>query len=101
MSKHNPIGITVAQAKLTYAKGLNQEKIMSQNNKPMELSVEELDNIAGGALNIAAAQTKELIDVQANTLDADRGGVRSTNFQATDDFKAALFQINQTGQPGV
>jgi hypothetical protein len=23
MSKHNPIGITVAQAKLTYAKGLN------------------------------------------------------------------------------
>ncbi len=100
MSKHNPIGITVAQAKLTYAKGLNQEKIMSQN-KPMELSVEELDNIAGGALNIAAAQTKELIDVQANTLSADRGGVRSTNFQATDDFKAALFQINQTGQPGV
>ena len=70
---------------------------MSENNKPMELSAQELDTVAGGALNVSAAHTENLIDVQANTLDADRSGVRSTNVQHTDDFAAQLAQLNQTG----
>ena len=70
---------------------------MSENNKPMELSTEDLDIIAGGATRAAAAATQELVDVQLSSLDASRGGVHSTNIQETDDFKATIVEFTETG----
>ena len=70
---------------------------INKTSVSMELSEQELEDVAGGALNVSAAHTENLIDLQANTLEADRSGVRSTNIQHTDDFAAQLAQLNQTG----
>lgn len=70
---------------------------INKTSVSMELSEQELEAVAGGALNVNAAHSQELIDLQANTLEADRSGVRSTNIQHTDDFAAQLAQLNQTG----
>ena len=63
-----------------------------------ELSTEELDIVAGGARRRAEAFTSELQDVQVSTLEANRNGVRSTVFQSTDDFSAAIFEAEETGK---
>jgi hypothetical protein len=63
----------------------------------MELSAEELDNIAGGAIREAQAATTELIDVNGSILEADRKGVRSSNFQFTNKFTAFIVENEQTG----
>jgi hypothetical protein len=62
-----------------------------------ELSIEELDVVAGGARRLATAHTQELTDIQVSTLEADRDGVRSSNHQQTDDFKANIFEFTETG----
>ncbi len=62
-----------------------------------ELSAEDLDLVAGGARRFAAAETQELTDFQASSLNSSRGGVSSTNIQETDDFKAALIEATETG----
>ncbi len=67
------------------------------NNKPVELSAEDLDIIAGGARRAAAAATQELVDVQLSNLSSNRDGVHSTNIQQTDDFKAAIVEFTETG----
>ncbi|PSB18557.1 hypothetical protein C7B65_14765 [Phormidesmis priestleyi ULC007] len=69
----------------------------SESHITVELSAEDLDLVAGGARREAAAFTAELQDVQISTLSADRNGVRSTNIQETDDFKAAIFEVTETG----
>lgn len=66
-------------------------------NGAMELSAQELDTVAGGAFNVNAAHTQNLTELNLGTLEADRNGVRSTSFQSTDDFEAAIAQLNQTG----
>jgi hypothetical protein len=63
-----------------------------------ELSIEELDLVAGGASRYARAHTKELNDFQESTLIADRNGVRSHNTQETNDFEASLFEFTETGK---
>jgi hypothetical protein len=71
---------------------------MSDNIKPVELSSEELDIVAGGARRFATAHTQDLVDEQQSSLDADRDGVRSRNLQQTDDFKANIFEFTETGK---
>ena len=63
-----------------------------------ELSIEELDVVAGGARRFATAHTQELNDFQESTLVSDRDGVRSHNTQETDDFKASIFEVTDTGK---
>jgi hypothetical protein len=62
-----------------------------------ELSLEELDLVAGGARRYASAHTQELNDFQESTLIADRNGVRSQNTQETNYFEASLFEVTETG----
>ncbi len=71
---------------------------MSDNNKPMEMSADELDIVAGGARRAAAAATQELVDVQLSDLSSNRDGVHSTNIQQTDDFKATIVEFTETGK---
>jgi hypothetical protein len=63
-----------------------------------ELSIEELDLVAGGASRYARAHTKEVNDYQESTLVADRNGVRSRNTQETNDFGAFIFEVTETGK---
>ena len=62
-----------------------------------ELSSEDLDLVAGGARRAAAAATQEVTDFQLSSLDSNRGGVSSANIQETDDFKAAILEVTETG----
>jgi hypothetical protein len=71
---------------------------MSDNIKPVELSSEELDIVAGGARRLAIAHTQELNDYQESSLDVGRDGIHSTNYQETDDFKASIFEFTETGK---
>jgi hypothetical protein len=63
-----------------------------------ELSLEELDLVAGGARRYASAHTQEANDFQESTLIADRNGVRSQNTQETNYFEASLFEVTDTGK---
>ncbi|MEH2191909.1 MAG: hypothetical protein V7K98_04495 [Nostoc sp.] len=67
-------------------------------SQAQELSIEELDVVAGGARRFATAHTQELNDFQESTLVADRDGVRSHNTQETDYFKASTFEATDTGK---
>ncbi len=73
---------------------------MENINEAMELSAQELDSVAGGATRADASAVHDLQDLQVSTLVATRGGIGSTNLQATDDFSAYVTEFNQTGEIG-
>jgi hypothetical protein len=66
----------------------------------MELSAQELDSVAGGAIRADVSAVHNLQDLQVSTLTATRDGIASTNLQATDDFSAYVAEFNQTGEIG-
>ncbi len=72
---------------------------MENINEVMELSAQELDSVAGGAIRADVSAVHDLQDQQISTLTAGRGGIGSTNLQATDDFSAYVAEFNQTGGP--
>ena len=67
-------------------------------SQAQELSIEELDVVAGGARRFATAHTQELNDFQESTLIVNRDGISSHNIQETDDFKASTFEFTDTGK---
>ncbi len=71
---------------------------MSDNIKPVELSSEELDNVAGGAFSNVDASNLNAIDAQAGAtvLGAD-GGIGSFTTQETAVSEQHLFEIKATG----
>jgi hypothetical protein len=73
---------------------------MESKNEVMELSAQELDSVAGGAIRADAAAVHELKDSQVSVLTATRNGISSFNAQSTDDFSAYVAEFNQTGEIG-
>ena len=71
---------------------------MSEINKPMEMSSEELDTVAGGAFAATVAENFNFSDEQVNVtaLGAD-GGITNLNAQKTDLSKQQLQQVQATG----
>ncbi len=72
---------------------------MENKNEVMELSAQELDSVAGGAIRADVAAVNELKDSQVSGLSATRNGITSFNAQSTDDFSAFVAEFNQTGGP--
>ncbi|MBC1223671.1 hypothetical protein GNF10_26245 [Nostoc sp. UCD121] len=71
---------------------------MSDNIKPVELSAEELDNVAGGAFSFVDAHNFNAIDQQAGaTVIGANGGISSLNTQQTAVSEQDLFEIKATG----
>ncbi|MBE8988517.1 CTB family bacteriocin [Nostoc sp. LEGE 12450] len=71
---------------------------MSDNIKPVELSAEELDNVAGGAFSFVDAHNFNAIDQQAGaTVIGANGGINSLNTQQTAVSEQDLFEIKATG----
>ncbi len=73
---------------------------MENINEVMELSAQELDTVAGGAIRADLAEVYNLKDQQISGLSATRGGITSFNAQSTDDFSAYVAEFNQTGETG-
>ncbi|MDZ7962007.1 MAG: CTB family bacteriocin [Aulosira sp. DedQUE10] len=74
------------------------------DNKPMELSAEELDIVAGGAVSVVDATNLNAIDEQASaTLVPGSGGITSLNSQKTAVSQQQLKEIKFTGEslPGL
>ncbi len=72
---------------------------MENINEVMELSAQELDSVAGGAIRADVAAVDNLKDSQVSVLSATRNGITSFNAQSTDDFSAYVAEFNQTGGP--
>ncbi|MEH2307442.1 CTB family bacteriocin [Nostoc sp.] len=71
---------------------------MSDNIKPVELSAEELDNVAGGAFSFVDADNYNAIDQQAGaTVLGANGGISSLNTQQTAISHQSLHEIKATG----
>ncbi|GAB4346051.1 MAG: hypothetical protein OHK0047_39620 [Leptolyngbyaceae cyanobacterium] len=70
---------------------------MESKNEVMELSAQELDSVAGGAIRADVAKVDNLKDSQISVLTATREGITSLNAQSTDDFSAYVAEFNQTG----
>jgi hypothetical protein len=74
------------------------------DNKPMELSTEELDNVAGGAASLVIGSNLNAIDEQvgATNVGAD-GGITSLTAQKTAVSQQELKEIKFTGNdlPGI
>ncbi|MBE8998148.1 MULTISPECIES: CTB family bacteriocin [unclassified Nostoc] len=72
---------------------------MSDNIKPVELSSEELDNVAGGAFSFVDAHNFNFSDKQSSAviIGAD-GGIASFNSQETTISKQDLHEIKFTGE---
>ncbi|MEH1866721.1 MAG: CTB family bacteriocin [Nostoc sp.] len=71
---------------------------MSDNIKPVELSAEELDNVAGGAFSFTIADNYNAIDQQAGaTVIGANGGISSSNTQQTAVSHQSLQEIKATG----
>jgi hypothetical protein len=72
---------------------------MSENNHLVEMSVEELDEVAGGAFNIVDASNFNFLDSQTNIvrIGAD-GEILSISQQETKISKQELQQIQATGE---
>ncbi|QHG15535.1 CTB family bacteriocin [Nostoc sp. ATCC 53789] len=71
---------------------------MSDNIQPIELSAEELDNVAGGAFSFVDADNYNAIDQQAGaTVIGANGGISSLNTQQTAVSHQSLHEIKATG----
>ncbi len=70
---------------------------MENMNEVMELSTQELDSVAGGAIRFDIAEIQDKQELQSSKLIASREGIISFNAQSTDDFSAAVAEFNQTG----
>lgn len=76
---------------------------MTEPNKMVEMTSEELDTVAGGAFNIVDASNFNFSDSQTSivSIGAD-GGILSINQQETKVSKQELQQIQATGElPGI
>lgn len=76
---------------------------MTEHNKIVEMTSEELDTVAGGAFNIVDAFNFNFSDSQTSivSIGAD-GGILSINQQETKVSKQELQQIQATGElPGI
>ncbi len=71
---------------------------MENTNEVMELSTQELDSVAGGAIRFDIAEVQNTQELQSSKLIANRNGIISFNVQSTDDFSAAIAEFNQTGK---
>ncbi|MBE8988521.1 CTB family bacteriocin [Nostoc sp. LEGE 12450] len=70
---------------------------MSDNIQPIELSSEELDNVAGGAFSFVDADNYNAIDQQAGaTVIGANGGISSFNTQQTAVSHQSLHEIKAT-----
>ena len=76
---------------------------MSEINKPMEMSSEELDTVAGGAFAATVAENLNFSDEQVNvTALGANGGITNLTAQDTDLSKQKLNQVQATGElPGI
>ncbi|AVH62268.1 CTB family bacteriocin [Nostoc sp. 'Peltigera membranacea cyanobiont' N6] len=71
---------------------------MSDNIKPVELSAEELDNVAGGAFSFVIADNYNALDQQAGgTVLGPNGGIGSSTVQQTAISHQSLQEIKATG----
>ncbi|MBE8998142.1 CTB family bacteriocin [Nostoc sp. LEGE 12447] len=71
---------------------------MSDNIQPIELSSEELDNVAGGAFSFVDADNYNAIDQQGGaTVIGANGGISSLNTQQTAVSHQSLHEIKATG----
>ncbi|WP_392482300.1 CTB family bacteriocin [Nostoc sp. C110] len=71
---------------------------MSDNIQPVELSAEELDNVAGGAFSFVDADNYNAIDQQAGaTVIGANGGISSLNTQQTAVSHQSLHEVKATG----
>ncbi|MEH2443021.1 CTB family bacteriocin [Nostoc sp.] len=71
---------------------------MSDNIKPVELSAEELDNVAGGAFSFVIADNYNALDQQAGgTVVGPNGGITSSTVQQTAISHQSLQEIKATG----
>ncbi|MFN6465815.1 MAG: CTB family bacteriocin [Nostoc sp. DedVER02] len=71
---------------------------MSDNIKPVELSAEELDNVAGGAFSFVIADNYNALDQQAGqTVVGPNGGITSSTVQQTAISHQSLEEIKATG----
>ncbi|MBD2509772.1 hypothetical protein H6G91_21150 [Nostoc muscorum FACHB-395] len=71
---------------------------MSDNIQSIELSAEELDNVAGGAFSFVDADNYNAIDQQAGaTVLGANGGISSLNTQQTAVSHQSLHEIKATG----
>ena len=68
-------------------------------NKPMELSAEDLDNIAGGAFGLDNISNLNTLDTQASLVNVGAdGGIQSAQVQKTTESKQTLQEIKATGE---
>ncbi|MBD2509776.1 MULTISPECIES: CTB family bacteriocin [unclassified Nostoc] len=72
---------------------------MPDDIKPVELSAEELDNVAGGAFSFVDAHNFNFSDKQSSAviIGAD-GGIASFNSQETTISQQDLHEIKFTGE---
>ncbi|MEH2093341.1 CTB family bacteriocin [Nostoc sp.] len=71
---------------------------MSDNIKPVELSAEELDNVAGGAFSFVIADNENKLDQQTGgTVLGPNGGIGSVTAQQTAISHQSLQEIKATG----
>jgi hypothetical protein len=71
---------------------------MSDNIKPVELSAEELDNVAGGAFSFVDADNDNRLDQQiSETVLGPHGGIGSSTAQQTTTSHQSLHEIKATG----
>ena len=71
---------------------------MSDNIKPVELSAEELDNVAGGAFSFVDADNDNRSDQQiSETVLGPHGGIGSSTAQQTTISHQSLYEVKATG----
>jgi hypothetical protein len=71
---------------------------MSDNIKPVELSAEELDNVAGGAFSFVDADNDNRLDQQVGeTVLGPNGGIGSSTAQQTTISHQSLHEVKATG----
>jgi hypothetical protein len=71
---------------------------MSDNIQPIELSAEELDNVAGGAFSFVDADNDNRLDQQiSETVLGPHGGIGSSTAQQTTTSHQSLHEIKATG----
>ncbi|ACC80476.1 CTB family bacteriocin [Nostoc punctiforme] len=71
---------------------------MSDNIQPIELSAEELDNVAGGAFSFVDADNDNKLDQQiSETVIGPHGGIGSSTAQQTATSHQSLYEVKATG----